>query len=44
MKIKKLDISNNNIGYISLKRLCTAAIISGNIDKIKAKNINLTKE
>lgn len=44
MKIKKLDLSGNKIGYISLKRLCTAAIISGNIDKLIVKNLKITKD
>lgn len=31
MSIKKLNLSGNKIGYVGLRRLCTAAIISGNI-------------
>ena len=44
MKIKKLYVSGNSISYQSLKRLCNAAIISGSIEKIVAKNVNLTKD
>ena len=44
MKIKIIDLSGNKIGYKSLIRLCTAAIISGSIEKLIAKNLKITKD
>lgn len=42
IKVKKIDISNTGVTYLSIKRLKKCAIHSGKLKVIIAKNLNLT--
>ena len=43
IRIRKIDISGTGVTFLSLKRLKTSALISGGINKIIAKNLNLSQ-